>query len=110
MAAKRVHSFVKLRRELENGDCKRQRRDVGPSVSDQLLEFAEDKTVQLNYSQQKINLPASVRSTFLCVFSSNRELVASTHGDHKIYISELKSGKVVQTLEGHPRTPVSLRG
>lgn len=31
--------------------------------------------------------------------------MASTHGDHKIYISEVRTGRVVQTLEGHPRTP-----
>ena len=34
-----------------------------------------------------------------------RKHTASTHGDHNIYITETKSGKWVQTLTGHPRTP-----
>lgn len=33
------------------------------------------------------------------------KLVASTHGDHNIYITELSSGKLINTLRGHPRTP-----
>ncbi|KAI1304191.1 Activating molecule in BECN1-regulated autophagy protein 1 [Halotydeus destructor] len=69
------------------------------------LEFAEDKAVYLNYTQKKIDLPASVKSTFLMVFSPDGQRVASTHGDHRIYISEVKSGQMTQTLEGHPRTP-----
>ena len=71
----------------------------------QLFNYAEDRAALLNYSQKRIDLPASVKSTFLMVFSPDGQRVASTHGDHKIYISELKTGRVVQTLEGHPRTP-----
>lgn len=67
--------------------------------------LAEDKSVHLPFSQRKIELPITVRSTFLMVFSPQGDKVASTHGDHKIYISQLASGKVIQTLEGHPRTP-----
>jgi len=48
---------------------------------------------------------ASTRSTFLMVFSPNRELIASTHGDHNIYISRVQTGECVQVLRGHPRTP-----
>ena len=39
------------------------------------------------------------------VFSPDKELLASTHGDHNIYITEVKTGKCVRTLSGHPRTP-----
>ena len=45
------------------------------------------------------------RSTFLMVFSPDKELLASTHGDHNIYVTEVKTGKCVRTLSGHPRTP-----
>ena len=31
--------------------------------------------------------------------------VASTHGDHNVYVSEVKSGRCIRTLKGHPRTP-----
>ena len=43
------------------------------------------------------------KSTFLMVFSPDRELLASTHGDHNLYISEVKTGECIQTLRGHPR-------
>ena len=45
------------------------------------------------------------RSAFLVVFSPDRDLMASTHGDHNIYISHVSNGKCVRTLKGHPRTP-----
>lgn len=34
-----------------------------------------------------------------------RSKVASTHGDHNIYVSEVNTGQCICTLEGHPRTP-----
>lgn len=74
-------------------------------VGMKLQQFAEDKSVHLPFDQDKIELPSSVRSTFLMVFSPDGEKVASTHGDHKIYISLIRTGKMIQTLEGHPRTP-----
>ena len=43
------------------------------------------------------------RSTFLMVFSPDKELLASTHGDHNIYISEVKTGECIKILKGHPR-------
>jgi WD40 repeat protein len=46
-----------------------------------------------------------VRSTFLMVFSPDRTMMASTHGDHNIYVTEVKTGRCLQTLKGHPRTP-----
>jgi WD40 repeat protein len=48
---------------------------------------------------------ASTRSTFLMVFSPDKELIASTHGDHNIYISKVQTGDCVKVLQGHPRTP-----
>lgn len=43
------------------------------------------------------------KSSFLMVFSPDKELLASTHGDHNIYISEVKTGECIQILKGHPR-------
>lgn len=31
--------------------------------------------------------------------------MASTHGDHIIYVSEVATGKCIRQLTGHPRTP-----
>ncbi len=47
----------------------------------------------------------STRSTFLMVFSPDRLLIASTHGDHHVYVSQASSGKCERVLRGHPRTP-----
>ncbi len=33
---------------------------------------------------------ASTRSTFLMVFSPDKDLIASTHGDHNIYVSKVR--------------------
>lgn len=38
-----------------------------------------------------------------CLFLSSK--VASTHGNHNVYITDLTSGKNIRTLSGHPRTP-----
>ena len=46
------------------------------------------------------------RSTFLMVFSPDKELLASTHGDHNIYITEVKTGECIKTLKGHPRSVI----
>lgn len=32
-------------------------------------------------------------------------MVASTHGNHNVYITEITTGKNIRTLSGHPRTP-----
>ncbi len=70
-------------------------------------EVAEERLI---YREKMEVLPCKLnglhtRSTFLMVFSPDKELMASTHGDHNIYISEVKTGDCVQTLKGHPRTP-----
>lgn len=77
-------------------------------VESRFKDYVEHKSVQLLFSQNKVQLPASVRSTFLMVFSPDGQKVASTHGDHKIYISCIRSGRMLQTLAGHSRTPWSL--
>jgi len=32
-------------------------------------------------------------------------MVASTHGNHNVYITEITTGKNIRILSGHPRTP-----
>lgn len=54
---------------------------------------------------QRCEMPGTPRSTFLMVFSPDGTKVASTHGNHNIYVTDLKSGKNIRTLVGHPRTP-----
>ena len=41
--------------------------------------------------------PAAARCT--------RSRIASTHGDHNIYVTDVASGALLNTLRGHPRSP-----
>ena len=36
---------------------------------------------------------------------SCRSRVASSHGDHNIHVTDLRTNKCISTLTGHPRTP-----
>ncbi|KAF7644854.1 hypothetical protein LDENG_00214460 [Lucifuga dentata] len=59
----------------------------------------------MKWQSQKVELPDSPRSTFLLAFSPDRTLMASTHVNHNIYITEVKTGKCLHSLVGHRRTP-----
>ncbi|KAK6294766.1 hypothetical protein J4Q44_G00355960 [Coregonus suidteri] len=70
-----------------------------------LQQLVEEKTRRMKWQSQKVELPDSPRSTFLLAFSPDRTLMASTHVNHNIYITEVKTGKCVHSLLGHRRTP-----
>nr|XP_033327454.1 activating molecule in BECN1-regulated autophagy protein 1-like isoform X2 [Megalopta genalis] len=87
-------------------------RDVGfctvhrPSAD---LKFIAEKNLVLKDHRELLcDLPGVPRTTFLMVFSPDGTKMASTHGDHNIYISEVTTGKNIKTLVGHPRTPWSI--
>ncbi|XP_059060660.1 uncharacterized protein LOC131853679 [Achroia grisella] len=70
-----------------------------------LENIAENILVQKALKIRSCDLPGYPRSTFLMVFSPDGTKVASTHGNHNVYVSELASGRHVRILKGHPRTP-----
>ena len=74
-------------------------------VSQAIDELAENKLIDRDFDVVQCSLGGPTRSTFLMVFSPDKSLMASTHGDHNIYVSAVRSGACVQTLKGHPRTP-----
>ncbi|XP_053600110.1 uncharacterized protein LOC128669361 [Plodia interpunctella] len=76
-----------------------------PSNKIVLENAAEDILVRKQLNIRSCDLPGYPRSTFLMVFSPDGTKVASTHGNHNVYVSELASGKHVRILKGHPRTP-----
>jgi len=53
----------------------------------------------------KVNLPQQSKSTFMTAFSPDSELIASCHGDHNVYVTDIRTGKVVTSLVGHERSP-----
>ncbi|XP_066139445.1 uncharacterized protein [Euwallacea fornicatus] len=68
--------------------------------------FAEEQfVIKEKLNEMRCEMPGSPRSTFLMVFSPDGRRVASTHGNHNIYVTDLRSGKNIKTLVGHPRTP-----
>ncbi len=58
-----------------------------------------------NANDNNVMFPSSTRSTFLMVFSPDKRFIASTHGDHNVYLSRVKDGVCERVLRGHPRTP-----
>ncbi|XP_011872893.1 PREDICTED: uncharacterized protein LOC105564813 isoform X2 [Vollenhovia emeryi] len=71
----------------------------------ELEPIAEANFVLRDHKELKCELPGVPRATFLMVFSPDGTMVASTHGNHNIYITEITTGKNIRTLSGHPRTP-----
>ncbi|XP_054282896.1 activating molecule in BECN1-regulated autophagy protein 1-like isoform X2 [Macrosteles quadrilineatus] len=66
---------------------------------------AEDRLVMRSHEDLRCQLPDVSRSTFLVVFSPDGKKVASTHGNHNVYVTDITTGKNIKTLTGHPRTP-----
>lgn len=64
--------------------------------------MSEDKASRYKMEETSCSLPGTVKSTILMIFSPDGQRVASTHGD-RIYICDLTSGKLVETLQGHPK-------
>mmetsp|Transcript_7378 Transcript_7378/g.18098 ORF Transcript_7378/g.18098 Transcript_7378/m.18098 type:complete len:263 (-) Transcript_7378:2159-2947(-) len=58
-----------------------------------------------------LNLPITQRaiSTISIAFSHDKTVMASTHGDHTIKITCTKTGRLLQALVGHPRTPWTVK-
>jgi activating molecule in BECN1-regulated autophagy protein 1 len=48
-------------------------------------------------------------STISVSFSPDKMTMASTHGDHTVKIACCNTGRLLQSLEGHPRTPWTVK-
>eukprot|EP00168_Porphyra_purpurea_P020063 TRINITY_DN826_c0_g1_i3.p1 TRINITY_DN826_c0_g1~~TRINITY_DN826_c0_g1_i3.p1 ORF type:complete len:679 (-),score=174.73 TRINITY_DN826_c0_g1_i3:164-2200(-) len=53
--------------------------------------------------------PQQVRSTISIAFAADGSRFASTHGDHSVKVFDYPSGHLLTCLEGHPRTPWTVR-
>ena len=74
-------------------------------ANQRLEKLVEQCGAQAQRDHQKINLPQRTRSTFITAFSPDQKLLASCHGDHNIHISDVNTGKFIQSLVGHERSP-----
>eukprot|EP00592_Proboscia_alata_P008706 CAMPEP_0194358580 /NCGR_PEP_ID=MMETSP0174-20130528/5727_1 /TAXON_ID=216777 /ORGANISM="Proboscia alata, Strain PI-D3" /LENGTH=792 /DNA_ID=CAMNT_0039128923 /DNA_START=48 /DNA_END=2423 /DNA_ORIENTATION=- len=71
--------------------------------------FAEQYSCTRFKSSYLTSLPTNTISTISVSFSSTGRLLASTHGDHSVKLSCCYTGKLLQTLWGHPRTPWTVK-
>lgn len=77
-----------------------------------LISWIEGNTLKRLDSGAYVNLdrPAPlVRSTISIAFSHDGKFFASTHGDHSVKVFEYPNGKQIACLDGHPRTPWTVR-
>lgn len=65
---------------------------------------AEDKAAVASKNKPCCQATSS-KATFLIVFNKDGCKMASLHGDHTIKVTDVSSGRHLQTLHGHPRTP-----
>ncbi|KAG8226901.1 hypothetical protein J437_LFUL007815, partial [Ladona fulva] len=87
----------------EIGNVPRNKGTGGPPQ--ELQWAAEDQLISKTHEELECELPVTARATYLIVFSHDGTLVASCHGDHNVYVTDLGSGKTVRKLSGHPRSP-----
>jgi len=63
----------------------------------------------LGGGQEQQESPSAAVSTISIAFSPDSHTMASTHGDHTVKITCSLTGELLQTLEGHPRTPWTVK-
>jgi activator-of-BECN1-regulated-autophagy protein 1 len=69
----------------------------------------ESQSHQNDEAQDRSAAPASAVSTISIAFSPDSQTMASTHGDHTVKITSCHTGNLLRTLEGHPRTPWTVK-
>jgi len=62
-----------------------------------------------NNNNNPSNNATNAVSTISIDFSPNGRTLASTHGDHTVKITCAHTGKLLRKLEGHPRTPWTVK-
>ncbi|XP_043796815.1 activating molecule in BECN1-regulated autophagy protein 1-like isoform X2 [Apis laboriosa] len=70
-----------------------------------LESIAEMNLVGKKHKELEYDLPGYPKATFLMVFSPDGTKIASAHGNHSVYITDVATRKNIKILSGHPRTP-----
>ena len=81
----------------------------GASLRRAQLSWYGETVATKRFQLRECELPAHTKSTISVSFSTCGERFASTHGDHTVKVSCPATGRVVQTLSGHPRTPWTVK-
>jgi WD40 repeat protein len=82
---------------------KRQQRRLSQDEKRTILRYA---VCQTSHTRRAVSckLSGSPTSTYFLTFSPDGETIASSHGDHSVRISNVKSGRCLHVLKGHPRS------
>ncbi|XP_033123838.1 activating molecule in BECN1-regulated autophagy protein 1-like isoform X2 [Anneissia japonica] len=83
----------------------RRSRQSSNKISTCIRKFAEQKTAESPCVNKPVPLAGNVKATFIVAFSSDDTLMASTHGDHHVRVTDVRTQECIRTLVGHPRTP-----
>ncbi|CAN8064489.1 unnamed protein product [Agarophyton chilense] len=86
--------------------------DSPDSSNPSVHSWVEGKTLRTLDTGRYVPLDRAVplvRSTISIAFSHDARYYASTHGDHTVKVFEYPSGNQIACLEGHPRTPWTVR-
>lgn len=107
-------SIVRRRPRATNGFSFVRDRETGgdPSRHPHLLAWIEGNTLRRLDRGTYVALDRSaplVRSTISIAFSHDGKFFASTHGDHSVKVFRYPSGEQIACLDGHPRTPWTVR-
>lgn len=85
---------------------------ANPSVRPDIMAWIEGNTLRRLDRGQYVPLDRAapiVRSTISIAFSHDGRYFASTHGDHTVKVFRYPSAEQIATLDGHPRTPWTVR-
>ncbi|DBA02410.1 TPA: hypothetical protein N0F65_007229 [Lagenidium giganteum] len=83
-------------------------RMMSPGDTSEEQHWAEHESVTKHESRY-FELPPTTKSTISIAISPDGRTFASTHGDHTVKIICYQTGRILQTLVGHPRTPWSVK-
>lgn len=70
---------------------------------------ASNLSKSMSYCRVRAQLPPNAKSTIALAFSSDCNTLASTHGDHTVKLVDVMRAKITATLQGHPRTPWTVK-
>ncbi|KDO25701.1 hypothetical protein SPRG_09000 [Saprolegnia parasitica CBS 223.65] len=101
---RRVGRSMNIARTLGERQAGLSRRQAFPSETI----WAENEA-STKHECEYFDMPPTTKSAISIAFSPDGKTFASTHGDHTVKIICYRTGKILQTLVGHPRTPWSVK-
>ncbi|EQC38924.1 hypothetical protein SDRG_03882 [Saprolegnia diclina VS20] len=101
---RRVGRSMNIARTLGEREAGLSRRQAFPSETI----WAENEA-STKHECAYFDMPPTTKSAISIAFSPDGKTFASTHGDHTVKIICYRTGKILQTLVGHPRTPWSVK-